>query len=1013
MDSYAISQFEAYLRSGRLEDLNGAIRSAEQIVQETPDTHSSSPGLRNNLGLMLQTRFERLGVIQDLDNAIGLGEWVLDTTSPAHPNYPIYLSTLGNRLMRRYERWNTIADLERAIDLGRTAKDMSYGGHVYRTGALKDLGAKLARRHEVFRDLADLNEAIDLSEEALADETEITSKIELSHNLANMYDSRFSANAREEDLEKALGYATDATSMTPNDDRRYGDLVNGLSALIYKRFIITTNMEDLENAISKSRDAIDATPRDHPYLPGCRINLGHKLWKRYERTGRMEDLAEALQQVELGVAETPNESSNFPVHLNSFAALLQKLYERSGTIEDLEWAIVVERQALEALQSESSQRSMYLNNLSVLLVCKSDLTNDETHLEDAIEKARQSVKQTQAFDRIQASHWNNLGICLEKRFRRRGSLADLEEAIECGKTSTSATPEDHIDLPGRLNNLAHRLCLSAKGSDQEQALECFKRAWNCLSGVPFYRVDAARQIVKLLVERCQLGEANEIAKQALELLPLMNNRSLNRQDQQHVASKFSGLVSQACSLSIQIGDPAEEALILLERGRGSIMGLLIDDRSDTAYLKATHPEQAENYERLRALVNNTTSQTIQPIDAAQDNKVDRLILVQKLEACINQIRNFTGYERFLMGPTPQELMSLANEGPIVFVNVADLRSDAFIISPSAIKHIPLTGMTMAKVKAWLELANGIDMITGQKRYNAFLKELWVVCVKPILQDVCPSKDGKKTRLWWIGVGAASSLPFHAAGIHGKENVENTASLVISSYIPTLKALSYARERARIGKSSTRRPESILVVAMPETVGHAALPGVVREMQSVQLATQNKLSALLLVKPDTKTVLGNIGVCDVVHFACHGISDPVDPLSSYLLLENNDGVTHQKADKMTVRQISEASMSNAKIAYLSACSTAENNADKLLDEVIHLASAFQVAGFSHVIASMWTANDEACITLAEGFYQRIPTPLSDGGNDSAIAASLHHSVEALRLETPKASLRWGSFIHIGA
>jgi CHAT domain-containing protein len=49
------------------------------------------------------------------------------------------------------------------------------------------------------------------------------------------------------------------------------------------------------------------------------------------------------------------------------------------------------------------------------------------------------------------------------------------------------------------------------------------------------------------------------------------------------------------------------------------------------------------------------------------------------------------------------------------------------------------------------------------------------------------------------------------------------------------------------------------------------------------------------------------------------------------------------------------LKGAKLAYLSACSTAENKIDQLADEVIHLASAFQVAGFRHVAGAMWVSH----------------------------------------------------------
>jgi CHAT domain-containing protein len=103
---------------------------------------------------------------------------------------------------------------------------------------------------------------------------------------------------------------------------------------------------------------------------------------------------------------------------------------------------------------------------------------------------------------------------------------------------------------------------------------------------------------------------------------------------------------------------------------------------------------------------------------------------------------------------------------------------------------------------------------------------------------------------------------------------------------------------------------------------------------------------------------------------------------------------QKVDKLTVRQVS-ASLKRAMIAYLLACSTAENRAGRLVDEVIHLASGVHVARFSHVIASMWSLDDRICVKVAKGFYERLKADCSLQKSDKAIAAALHDSVMEVR------------------
>jgi hypothetical protein len=87
------------------------------------------------------------------------------------------------------------------------------------------------------------------------------------------------------------------------------------------------------------------------------------------------------------------------------------------------------------------------------------------------------------------------------------------------------------------------------------------------------------------------------------------------------------------------------------------------------------------------------------------------------------------------------------------------------------------------------------------------------------------------RVCWISTGLLSILPIHAAGYHDVKEPRNTIDRVISSYIPTLKSLSYARQRHHneVPGSPVRRPKSMLV-AMPKTEDRSDLPFVEKEVQ---------------------------------------------------------------------------------------------------------------------------------------------------------------------------------------
>jgi hypothetical protein len=88
--------------------------------------------------------------------------------------------------------------------------------------------------------------------------------------------------------------------------------------------------------------------------------------------------------------------------------------------------------------------------------------------------------------------------------------------------------------------------------------------------------------------------------------------------------------------------------------------------------------------------------------------------------------------------------------------------------------------------------------------------------------------------------------------------------------------------------------------------------------------------------------------DSTSILLHGISDPLNLFDSCLLLQD-DSDTALRVDKLTVRQMAEAHLERATIAYLLACSTAETRTVQLVDEVIHLANPrpipeFNIQGF---------------------------------------------------------------------
>ena len=80
-----------------------------------------------------------------------------------------------------------------------------------------------------------------------------------------------------------------------------------------------------------------------------------------------------------------------------------------------------------------------------------------------------------------------------------------------------------------------------------------------------------------------------------------------------------------------------------------------------------------------------------------------------------------------------------------------------------------------------------------------------------------------------------------------------------------------------------------------------------------------------------------------------------------------------------------------------------------DEAIHLASAFQLAGYRHVIATMWPTSDHHAVDITDRIYAALTTT---GETDAA--GAVHATARLMRRRwNPGTPPAWASHIHAGA
>ncbi len=113
--------------------------------------------------------------------------------------------------------------------------------------------------------------------------------------------------------------------------------------------------------------------------------------------------------------------------------------------------------------------------------------------------------------------------------------------------------------------------------------------------------------------------------------------------------------------------------------------------------------------------------------------------------------------------------------------------------------------------------------------------------------------------------------------------------------------------------------------------------------------------------------------------------------------------------LTVLDVSRLQLTGGELAYLSACDTAVGG--DLPDESIHLGAALSLAGYRHVVATMWPIYDAAAAHATQEFYEHLivnGTFLTDRAADA-----LHAAVTELR-DAGNAMLAavWAPYVHVG-
>ncbi|KAF5612368.1 30S ribosomal S17P protein [Fusarium subglutinans] len=804
------------------------------------------------------------------------------------------------------------------------------------------------------------------------------------HELGNTLSRRFTVAGVLADLEDSIKVGQEAIDAAPNDYIHRGALLDSLGVHLAIRFAKIGSLSDLEQAIQVTRQAIDVAADSDDDRAFRLTHLANHLGERYERTGSSIDLEEAIEVAQSAVDLTPLDDFKRPGRLNTLANQLHERYARTGILGELNKVIDICRGITKVTAEGSSDHGLFKSNLSGHLGDRYLRTGDTKDLDEAIQLAQEALTTLPSGHADIPSLSSNLSIWLAKRYIRYRETTDVEEAIKMGHQSITVAQPGNPSLAQYMSNLAdcywNRHTLTNCMDDFEAAVNFYRSALDHLNSNIQTRIAVGKFLFETFAHASKWQHALDASQAAFDLLPQLTPRSLGFVDKQRMLGRIVDLACDTAAVALHAGKEPFFALSVLEKGRGVLAAAIEQIRVDVLDLEQSHPDLAGRFLELGQVLDAP----IQSGDSVSAQVIAnrRGEASEELEHLIGEIRKHPGFSDFLEPPNEDDYRAAASSGPVVVINLSKFRCDAILVEQHQIRSLPLPDLTVDKMNE----KESSDSLTSP----LMMEWLWDIAAGPILQELGiqgPPPDDDWPHIWWVPTGRLSRLPFHAFGHHHPGSTKTVLDRVISSYSSSIQALINGRKL----RSDSAQDKAVLV-AMEDTTGQIKLPFVKEEVSAIAKLCKSMNLESRVPEQHKQAVLKELHNCKVFHFAGHGKTDG-NPSQSGLLL--TDGI-------LTVSELMDINLRrNAPfLAYLSACGTGQIGGNAFFDESIHLISACQLAGFQHVVGTLWEVSDKSCVEISQTVYESIR---DEGFSNRSVCWGLHKATRQLRdkwLSTPE-------------
>lgn len=833
-------------------------------------------------------------------------------------------------------------------------------------------------------------------------------------------------------LDEIIQQLTHAISSTPIFHPDHAPCIALLGVAALTRFRHTGNPDELDRAVAYTKRAIAVAHPESNKLANMFSYLCVELLSRAELTGSTEDLDAAVDAGQQAIDHDAATDLHRAAALMNYGSALTLRSRRKGNPNDLNTAIALGQQALEIVPQDEPALAIMNNDFGMALRARFSETGDQDDLESAVLALRRAVALVPSGNTGLPMFTSNLGLLLLMQYQESGNRSQLDEAESAGRLAVTSTPADEPDLAFHQTRLGAILLMRSEGGSDEgtrEAIDLWAQAARSNVASTGTRFLAAISAARVLADRDGPAAAADMYRVAVSLVPRLAWLGLSDSERRRRLHKDAESIARdgaACAIAAR--DPVLAATIL-EQGRAVIWSQLLDTRTDLAGLERSFPEIAQELYRCSAILEQSddgaSSIPGMSMNAPHLSGETRRMAARRFDQLVAHIRtlpptpDFPEPDQFLAPPAISSLLPKAEDREVVIVNISSLRCDALVLSCMGVSVIELPSLTEAAVTQAADRYLIAMQIFEQSTYSAHdqtihelaisqtLAWLWDNVARPILDGL--GHTDKPSDSWphicWCPTGTLTSLPLHAAGHHAEATGRTVFDRVISSYTSSARALAGVGKSAYPTRDLENDARAMVVIALPDTPGQSHLPGVSYEVDLLRRLFPDDTRVDLIGQSATRhSVTAALTSARLAHFSCHAFQDLLNPAETGFLPYD-----WQTQGLIGIKDLTRREQSVGEFAFLAACKTATGSVVNV-DEAINIATAMQYMGWQHIIATLWSVEDNAAALIVANLY---PTLFRGTAFDPGRAANeLHNFVRQLRDATPNRPSTWAPFMHVG-